>query len=275
MRFQFRLKTLILVALVLALICGWYVDHKRLVKRFEDGERTNARLHVENDWLKMQIREVIAFVAEDGINITISEEPPADWYPETDLLSESAQTCTRCQSTRFGRSGNWTIDYKSPAFGACEHRWKVGVSSGVDDPVGKDVVVLLRKGDQYGAFTLTAQNQSAETVTYKWYYRSDGQGTFAATDEYVQTGTASGPPIAFGPFSVGWSIHTSDSGWLYYDKMPGDKNSSDDLRICVTDQTDISKIDARDPTLIYKVSIIDAGIPGGSIGHDTSRPHGK
>jgi hypothetical protein len=135
----------------------------------------------------------------------------------------------------------------------------------MDDPVSDGAVVLLREGDRYGAFILTSQNQSPETVGYQWYYRPDGQGRFTETDGNVQTGSGSGPPISFGSFTVQWSIHTANSGWLYYPKTPGDEISDADFRICVTDESDISQVDACDPKWTYKASPIDPGIPGGRV----------
>ncbi len=172
------------------------------------------------------------------------------------------QTCSSCQSTRYGFDGHWTIYYQGPTFATCQHLWEVGVNSAMDAPVSDGVVVLVRKGNQYGAFVTSPRSSSLEVVSYKWSFRSDGCGRLDASDPQVQSGEATDVPIQFGPFLVAWSAHTITSGWLYYEKTPGDPIAPVDLRICVTDETDIRNVDACDRKWIYKASTVDAGIAG-------------
>jgi hypothetical protein len=134
-------------------------------------------------------------------------------------------------------------------------------------------IVLLRKGaGTYGAFIPKSQRMSPEQVKFAWYYREDGKGTFPPSQAgQYKTGTGVGVPdgsvpymmARFGPFSLGWSGHEDGEGGLYYSHFGGETVAPDDVRICVTGETDIRKIDATDPKWIYKGSPTDPGIHGG------------
>jgi len=158
-------------------------------------------------------------------------------------------------------------------------------------PVSDGDVVLVKKGNAYGAFILRHQQPGPEMVTgsgpppaaptqlvpraserveYTWYFRSDGRGTFQPSEERrVERGYAKKaartnmPPfraIRFGPFSVGWSSASPGYGWLYYPRFNDEEVLRDDQRFCVTGETDITRIDARDHRWVYKGSPADPGV---------------
>jgi hypothetical protein len=66
----------------------------------------------------------------------------------------------------------------------------------------------------------------------------------------------------FGPFSIGWSGHTDGEGYIYYEHFAGEKIEPDCVRVCVTGERDITKIDAADPKWLYKGSPSDSGVRG-------------
>jgi hypothetical protein len=152
-----------------------------------------------------------------------------------------------------------------------------GHTNWVGDKVPNGQIILVRKGaSSYGAFIPTSQRMGPDRVKFAWYYREDGKGTFKPTQSaQYKTGTGVGVPdgsvpwlmVRFGPFSVGWSGHQDGEGSLYYSRIEGQAVLPDDVRICVTAETDIRKIDAADPKWVYKGSPTDPGIHGG-----TSRP---
>jgi len=143
------------------------------------------------------------------------------------------------------------------------------VSTMVDD----GQIVLVRQGaNTYGAMVAAKQRMSPDRLEFKWYYRTDGKGTFKRSEAGVYgSGTGTGVPESsvpylmarFGPFSAGWSGHTDGQGYLYYTRFEGEAVSSSDTRICVTNETDIEKIDATDHRWIYRGSPTDIGVPGG------------
>ena len=83
-----------------------------------------------------------------------------------------------------------------------------------------------------------------------------GKGTFIGSGaSNMKHGVSRGNPsntipgkiITFGPFKVNWSRNTNGLGWLYYSRFPHEKPTPDDVRMCITNMTDISKVDATDP----------------------------
>jgi len=140
----------------------------------------------------------------------------------------------------------------------------------VETPIRSGQIVLLRKGAKnYGAFIPTSQSMVPEQLRFTWYYRTDGNGTFKPT-ETARYRSGSGPVgqdrsvpynvAQFGPFSLGWSGHDDRQGYIYYRHFEGDVVSPDDDLICVTEETDITRIDATDPKWVYKGSPTDPGI---------------
>lgn len=132
------------------------------------------------------------------------------------------------------------------------------------EPVADGEIVLVRQGNLFGAFIPIEQNgRHRGTVTYRWYYRTDGLGVFDESDERVVTGsgTLSGhfPTIEFGPFSIQWSHSTTGWGWVssgHSDVAP------DDVRFCLTRLRSIEGIDARDERYLYRLSDDDVGVSG-------------
>jgi len=99
-------------------------------------------------------------------------------------------------------------------------------------------------------------DKGRDRLDYEWFYRTDGKGTFGKKEpNSFQAGKSSGDAIEFGPFRVSWSC----KGFLYYSRFPGAKVQPGDLKICVTNETDIEKIDAADKKWKYKGSPIDPG----------------
>jgi hypothetical protein len=159
-------------------------------------------------------------------------------------------------------------------------------------PVPNGTIVLLKKGNTYGAFVPYNQQPSIGVLPgrslppptpfrlakppkplrleYAWYYRSDGKGTFRGAERgRFDSGYAKKPKqkelppwylIGFGPFSVGWEGVAEGYGWLYYPRFSNQKVMPGDQLMCVTKETDISKINATDPKWIYKGSPTDLGI---------------
>lgn len=175
--------------------------------------------------------------------------------------SNKYQTCTMCDSTRVVDSMTGErILYRSLKFAHGEHVWRDGISLAVPDPVPSGVVVLVRRvppdSEQanYGAFVLTNQT-SAERMSYRWYFRSDGSGVLDPNDAAVRSGEARDRRrLEFGPFTISWSGSVEGAGYVYYDNfahMPAEKNTT---YICVTAEKDLNGINAADPKWVYKFS---------------------
>lgn len=140
----------------------------------------------------------------------------------------------------------------------------------VNTPIHNGQIVLLRKGTNcYGVFIPIRQRMQPEQLQCTWYYRTDGKGTFKSSEsaQYKSgsggDGSDSATPygeLRFGPFSLGWSGNEDGQGYIYYSHFEGESVSPNDERICVTNETDIEKIDATDPKWVYKGSPTDPGI---------------
>lgn len=137
-----------------------------------------------------------------------------------------------------------------------------GVSAAVEPPIRDGEIVLLMKGQTAGALIPTKQTTTPERISYDWYYRTDGGGTFRPADErkYRSGHTRDAKNISFGPFSVGWSGHDEGSGYFYYEHFPGSPVSKNDIRICVTHERDLARIDVLDPKWVFKASPSDPGL---------------
>lgn len=135
-------------------------------------------------------------------------------------------------------------------------------SSAVEPPVIDGEIVLLKRGSAIGIIVPTRQTSEPERIAYDWYYRTDGGGTFRAQDagKYRRGHVERAKEVRFGPFSVSWSVHSDGSGYLYYDKFGGSTVAPDDVRICVTHETDLERINAYDPRWVFKGSPTDPGI---------------
>lgn len=181
-------------------------------------------------------------------------------------------TCKLCGSTKritsqYGPDGQRrilgeTITYMSPTYATCNHQWVQGISTAIPERVSDGTVVLVRKGHIYGAFILLNQMVDPERTEFLWYYRTDGQGNLGEGPPTVHSGRGRAGPIKFGPFEVSWSGAEDGKGWLYYWKLPGQEVGPHDLRICVTEHTDVEDLDASAPEWLFKGSPTDPGIRG-------------
>ncbi|MHB1001572.1 MAG: hypothetical protein ACYC27_20215 [Armatimonadota bacterium] len=135
--------------------------------------------------------------------------------------------------------------------------------SAIESPVNNGDIVLVKKGNIYGAFIPGNQEMEPETLDYDWYYRTDGKGTFRSSESSeFKHGNGKGAPIKFGAFTIGWSGNMKGKGFIYYKHENGGRVSPDDIRICVTGETDIEKIDAADGRWLYRASTTDRGVKG-------------
>jgi hypothetical protein len=145
----------------------------------------------------------------------------------------------------------------------CQHEWQQGVSCAV--PVSSGQVVLVRKGEVYGAFVLTSQSSTPEAARFIWRYGTDSAGGFNTGDPGVTSSIDpkptekphGAPVIRFGPFEITWSGGPNGAGWIYYAKTPGDKLAADDLAICVTDERSMNNLRPRDKKWQYRRSPVD------------------
>ena len=178
----------------------------------------------------------------------------------------SFERCNKCGSIRaVNNLKEQKIIYRSDGFAGCDHEWKGEVKDSVLVPNG--VVVLVRKGDTYGAFILRRQtlpiihsekNVQMESVEYQWCYRSDGNSILDPDCESTKSGRGSGRKIEFGPFGIKWSIANKGLGYLYYGNIPygllrdGNVLLFEPKSICVTSEKEMKGIDASDKKWIYR-----------------------
>lgn len=119
-----------------------------------------------------------------------------------------------------------------------------GQSAANEDPVKDGQIVMVRRGNELGAFTLSNQRHKPDLTDYSWYYRSDGKGYLSDDDPAVTTGFVSNATaVSFMSFSVDWSYNTRGKGWVYFSALPTDLKSKTDYEMCVTTETNISTID--------------------------------
>jgi len=140
------------------------------------------------------------------------------------------------------------------AFGqiSCD-RLHNGQSSAYESPVPDGCIVLVREGSRRGAFILTNQHTTPETTDVHWYARTDAGGSFVPPDPSIATGKSVGvAKVSFPGFTVDWSIAEDGKGWVYFSVLPTDTKSAPQYEMCVTDETDIARIDANDPKWIYR-----------------------
>ena len=132
-------------------------------------------------------------------------------------------------------------------------------SSATEVPDGH--VVLLKRKNEFAAFILKNQRISPEETDFVWYFRTDGRGTFAPGDPAVSTGVVTNATqISFATFSVNWSIHITGrgmtaSGWVYFPNGQYDFFKAADYAMCVTTETNVAGIDARDRRWKYRVRL--------------------
>jgi hypothetical protein len=161
---------------------------------------------------------------------------------------------------------DWVWTYRGEGCETCAHQWQRGVRRSVG-PIRDGTVVLVRKGQVYGAFMIERQRQRPEEASYVWAYGADGRRPLDAADPEA---TRSSSPattvdrhgerrVEFGPFSVEWSAGPSSSGWgwLYYPRAPGDPLTEDDVAICVTDAESFHGIRPADSRWVYRRSPVE------------------
>ena len=124
-------------------------------------------------------------------------------------------------------------------------------------------IVLLAKGEAIGAIIPTKQTMEPERISYTWYLRTDGNGTFKPqeTKSYSSGKIEQADEIKFGPFLLAWSGNTDGAGFLYYEHFPGSPATDQTLLICNTHQHDLTRIDAYDPKWSFKNNPSDPGSP--------------
>lgn len=129
----------------------------------------------------------------------------------------------------------------------------IGQSSANEAPVADGQVVLVRSGNEVGAFVLKNQQFGPEVTDYLWFLRTDGGGSFKNGDAAVKTGyVAKATKINFGNFTVGWSGHSNQSGWVYFSKGPADLKKQAAFEMCVTTATNVYAVDASDSRWRYR-----------------------
>lgn len=151
-------------------------------------------------------------------------------------------------------------------------RWRPGFErTGTKKRTLDGRIVLAKKGTALGAFVCRNQMMQPEGLIYDWYYRTDGKGTFRRSESgsfnkgfgTLSQHNQSGRPfkgLEFGPFSIGWSCPADGEGRLFYHHPDRETLTADSLRICITSETDIEKIDAADAKWLYKATPNDPGI---------------
>lgn len=180
---------------------------------------------------------------------------------------QGAYTCEVCGSTKdvsrffrfnffsgtFGLFCTSTVDrieYASPLYDTCVHKWTLGIHDEYPSSVSDGVVVLVRHAGVYGAFILTQQQSKPVQARYQWWYRTDGHGRFDESTNVLtgilDTGIReNGMPVAieFGPFVVPWSLSAPGMGWIYF---------NDETELCLTTNRSIQDLDATDPRWSYE-----------------------
>jgi hypothetical protein len=128
-----------------------------------------------------------------------------------------------------------------------------GQSAANESPVPDGCIVLVREGSHRGAFILSNQRTTPETTDVQWFARSDAGGKLVPTDPSVATGKANGvKEVSFPCFAIDWSINTNGKGWVYFSVLSTDIKSPPKYEMCVTDETDITRVDANDQKWIYR-----------------------
>lgn len=186
------------------------------------------------------------------------------WPLRRSVGSATPYACHRCGSTKLGRGTDHSLGrmgkmiYRSPAFGDCPHQWLKGWPTAHAKPVSNDVIVLVRQNKEYGAFVLREQHSDPESCEFSWWYCKGGDATFvgcsnvtAGTDVAVRKPRGVLAHVAFGKFRIGWSLHGTGSGWLYFEGTPGSVGETG-LSICVTGLRSLDGVDGSDSKWDYK-----------------------
>jgi hypothetical protein len=120
----------------------------------------------------------------------------------------------------------------------------------MERPVPDGEVVLVRCLGEYGAFVLHGQSGIRNTFAYRWYIGVNPEGAFAP--DYTSSGTARGPGIEFGPFTVNWSSDKEGYGKLYYMLSPDNSVTSRSIEIALTGVKTIDHVIVMDKKWTFK-----------------------
>ena len=150
--------------------------------------------------------------------------------------------------------------FKGKNYNNCIHIWQEiqSGSLGHPEPISDGTIILVKKGDIYGAFKLYDQKSSPESASFKWWYRKDGKGKFIDEakakrgDSKTQLKSGKSYTINFGPFNIAWSIASTGKGYVYYNFKQKEKISQNALSICITKKKNINNIDATDKKWKYR-----------------------
>ena len=94
--------------------------------------------------------------------------------------------------------------------------------------------MLVRNGNEVGAFVLQNQQFNPEVTDYIWFLRTDRGGTFKEGDAAVKTGV------------VTKTTKIAVGGWVYFSNMPADLKTPAKFEMCVTTATNVHAINAND-----------------------------
>lgn len=142
----------------------------------------------------------------------------------------------------------------------CDRFMHIHQSKAYESPVPDGVIILVRQGAKRGAFILSNQRTTPETADVQWFSRSDAGGKLVPTDPSVATGKAKvatrkangAKEIIFPGFAIEWGIHSDGEGWVYFSVLPTDIKSPPKYEMCITGETDMTRIDANDPKWVYR-----------------------
>ncbi len=122
-------------------------------------------------------------------------------------------------------------------------------------------VILLRRGNVFGAFVIGGQTSKPEQCSYQWVLMPPGVTEIDPKGKGAKTGKGKAgrikargeEPIAFGPFKIYWSGGGKGSGWVYHNYFPesrGDKKTRTVMHIVGKGR--LGKIDALARDVVFK-----------------------
>ncbi len=229
-----------------------------------------------NTWVytyrvNLQIKEIngkkVLTVTDANVPMMIYSAPSAGEGMEVTGMSDGAvYLCDLCCSAyKFSaRSGNNYL-YKGKSFELCDHNWNICKSHAFPQRIVNGQVILVKKGNEYGAFQFTKQHSNPEEGFFKWWYLKSGSTIIDPENKGIlsgesKTSTKSSKSyyVDFGPFNVPWSIASTGKGWIYYsmslEQIPDMRNVDGHTSFCVTDIFEINGINVTDPQWIYKTN---------------------
>lgn len=128
-------------------------------------------------------------------------------------------------------------------------------------PIYEGDHLLIRKGKVVGGIRFDSlpfleKDYGTNILSYSWWYRDDGTGTFGLTDPDCKHGTVKeGTSLEFGPFDVDWSSHCFASIYVSYPPPDLDgKVSEEAYQLCSRLFNDWGGVDAMAKDLAWRVS---------------------